>query len=501
MAEKVTIQSIEAGYGSVATINANFTALADAIDLLLSRDGESPNEMLDHLDMNGHLILNCPNITALDPDDLISGVVNNFIIQGDLIVHGTSNFLGDVSFEGDNVSFSETTNVDFFGPVEFSNTVLFNSTSIVTFEGEIHGLYRNIAASGTYVLSSVDDVHVLSFASAGTITLLADNVAGNGFHFWVRAVGGDVTINAAASETIEGEDSLVVPEGQERLIWTSGAGGMWHMLSRGAGPIQLTELGDDITNLLGAGGDAPYSTTGLVVTTTTTTATVNATRVIVAEGGIGALAILSNPAQITINIGTAGPAAGGRDQAGAFGDDVWIHYYYIYNGTTLAGIASLDSPDDGGPTMPATYDKWAYIGANYKTAGDLRAVIQREDTIYHTGGSIAVLAAGTDATSTSVDLATAFPPNALDFDMALQLQLSGAGGAPNQYSIRLTFEDGTDFLRITQTVGAGVANIFNSYTATLPNVNQECFYSVTLDGGSTGQGFAYINVHSFRVSN
>ena len=37
----------------------------------------------------------------------------------------------------------------------------------------------------------------------------------------------------------------------------------------------------------------------------------------------------------TNNINTAGPVAGGRDQVGAFGDWVWVHFFIIYNPTTV----------------------------------------------------------------------------------------------------------------------------------------------------------------------
>lgn len=45
---------------TVATINANMVAIADAINTLLSRDGTSPNSMTANLDMNSQRIQNLP---------------------------------------------------------------------------------------------------------------------------------------------------------------------------------------------------------------------------------------------------------------------------------------------------------------------------------------------------------------------------------------------------------------------------------------------------------
>lgn len=55
---KVTLNDIASGFASIAALNANFSAIEDAIDNTLSRDGTTPNQMNADLDMNGHRILN-----------------------------------------------------------------------------------------------------------------------------------------------------------------------------------------------------------------------------------------------------------------------------------------------------------------------------------------------------------------------------------------------------------------------------------------------------------
>lgn len=67
---RVVIQEIVSGTGQAAAINANFNALAEALELLLSRVGDSPNQMEADIDLNGHVLLNSG--LADTPQSLVS---------------------------------------------------------------------------------------------------------------------------------------------------------------------------------------------------------------------------------------------------------------------------------------------------------------------------------------------------------------------------------------------------------------------------------------------
>ena len=58
MAKKPTITTIASGYYSRQALNNNFTALKDAFDNTLSRDGSTPNTMTADFDLNGQDLLN-----------------------------------------------------------------------------------------------------------------------------------------------------------------------------------------------------------------------------------------------------------------------------------------------------------------------------------------------------------------------------------------------------------------------------------------------------------
>jgi hypothetical protein len=72
------------------------------------------------------------------------------------------------------------------------------------------------------------------------------------------------------------------------------------------------------------------------------------------------------------NISTAGPVAGGRDQAGAFTASTFVFFYWIAKPDgTLDSIASATSPIAGGPTLPTGYTHWAFDSACLLDAGSL----------------------------------------------------------------------------------------------------------------------------------
>jgi hypothetical protein len=77
---------------AASTINANFEALQDLIDLLLSRDGTLPNTMSADLDLNGFRLLNAQNVAlegsggdmlaaTYDPSGIASQIVGLSAVQ------------------------------------------------------------------------------------------------------------------------------------------------------------------------------------------------------------------------------------------------------------------------------------------------------------------------------------------------------------------------------------------------------------------------------------
>lgn len=63
---------------------------------------------------------------------------------------------------------------------------------------------------------------------------------------------------------------------------------------------------------------------------------------------------------LSVNAATAGPVAGGRDQAGAFTNPTAVNIYAIYNGSTVNLIASGNTFPNP-PALPSGYTHYAYL--------------------------------------------------------------------------------------------------------------------------------------------
>ena len=63
---------------------------------------------------------------------------------------------------------------------------------------------------------------------------------------------------------------------------------------------------------------------------------------------------LSSVSEIN-NINTAGPVAGGRDQAATFTGNTWVYFFIIYN-PSIPDISSLSSASPIAPTLPSGYN-------------------------------------------------------------------------------------------------------------------------------------------------
>jgi len=96
--------------------------------------------------------------------------------------------------------------------------------------------------------------------------------------------------------------------------------------------------------------------------------------------------ITLNDIDETNNVGTAGPIAGGRDQADEFATG-WVHFFFIYNPVT-GDVSSLSSASPTAPTLPAGYTFFVRVGAawaeSFTSSSVLRISYQMGDRAYYT---------------------------------------------------------------------------------------------------------------------
>lgn len=190
-------------------------------------------------------------------------------------------------------------------------------------------------------------------------------------------------------------------------------------------------------------------------------------------------------ATVTNNIGLAGPAANGRDQAGAFGTTAEVHFYFIWNGTVMATISSLVAPPTG-PTLPTGYTHWAYalsVRLNGTNLPQVRAFGRRVS--YVTAQSM-----GTPNASTSFTYSTFVPAIAESFSWTGAFSIN-ADGSGNAYA-SLGVDSGITNQRVIEIgmSGLGVGGATGPFYARwtdMPNMPAQVF-SVVITVAAAGGG-------------
>ncbi len=204
---------------------------------------------------------------------------------------------------------------------------------------------------------------------------------------------------------------------------------------------------------------------------------------IVLRTALSAIKVKDAPgAAITCNTATAGPAANGRDQAGAFAAG-WVYFYWIYNPTTdsLATTCSNVAPPTG-PALPAGYTYWAFAAAVYYDGAALRAVRVKGSRVYYVARQ-AVATGGVATVETAVSCVNFVPPGALAM-MILANAKAAAGGR----LLTLRYISGNDYAEIG---ASGVAAESHTLTLDLPNVSQQFYYLWNVAGDFDGHVLGY----------
>ena len=217
----------------------------------------------------------------------------------------------------------------------------------------------------------------------------------------------------------------------------------------------------------------------------------------------------TNTGTITNNVSTAGPAANGRDQAGAFSANSWIHFYFIWNGTTLATVSSATAPPTG-PTLPSGYTHWAYIGAvRFNGSSQLYKTYIRGSRVTYQAGSVAsgqtyIVNNGSASSYTSVSMSSLVPPNALLVNLESSSYIGSISSSGTQSVIECDLSvDGTNTIAgvfcVQNPGGTSGVIAVGSTQSIIPNVSQTVYYRHA--NSNSGSNSIYITVQGYTVPN
>lgn len=213
------------------------------------------------------------------------------------------------------------------------------------------------------------------------------------------------------------------------------------------------------------------------------------------RNGSNEIAVQHNVVTVTNDVTLAGPTVNGRDQAAVFASASWVHFYFIWNGATLATISSPNAPPTGPAALPTGYTYWAYATSVRYDATPLllRTYTRGAEAFYAT--ELALLTAGVATSETLQSLANYVPPNALTARLGLRLRLTATGTVNDTGVLRLLTGGSASF-----TIRASGQNSGDNETAqiVIPNLSQTFYYLVTATGSAPELS---IWVNSYRVPN
>lgn len=323
----------------------------------------------------------------------------------------------------------------------------------------------------------------------------APNSIAKGAVFTIRA------IDAASSAAV----NVFLNDGTTFIASLGGQGG----ISAGIGETRSFALQDN-TTVNGTLRVLPFfSTSGSYVkgvysiSRTTTVLTLGGTEAVLVnrlqEGKGLALNYASGHAA---DISTAGPTAGGRDQAGAFTAGQEVSFWFIYgSGQPTSAVWSLASPTGGLPTLPTNYTHAAYACTVILVAGPNLPAITVAGSWVHHNAFQTILAGGGALVETAVSTAGFVPATATNIQLLQAVVLTSGAGGGTAESSRIRHTTGANFT--TQAVTCQVASVAaqNNQTTIIPNVAQNVFYSWTGGGANTAARALSLFIQSYECPN
>lgn len=211
-----------------------------------------------------------------------------------------------------------------------------------------------------------------------------------------------------------------------------------------------------------------------------------------------------NVATITCDLGLAGPARNGRDQAAAFTSGSWVHLYYIWNGTSVATIASPNAPSTG-PVLPGGDTHWTYAGAvRWNASSNIIPGRMQGNWFWYDlndGGVNRVLTAGVQTAMTAVVCSGVIPPNAtlgwFDFFMAFS---HNTVGAAFRMMVRPTGAASTG-IRAVSVVSLVASQTHQTGASMFLPLGTSTQIDYAIDTVPNVSGGAYIDVYGYAMPN
>jgi hypothetical protein len=212
----------------------------------------------------------------------------------------------------------------------------------------------------------------------------------------------------------------------------------------------------------------------------------------------GALVTRTSVATVTCNLGVVGP--NGLD-TGSQQASTWYHFYGIWNGTTVACLASATAPVTG-PTLPTGYTHWAYAAAVFSD-GTTHLVKTRARGTWMDYESQQTVVNGSSATTETAQSTASFvPPNALRVALTARLTAAADGGGIWSLTPRIRVISGSGYWEqgvVISGTAAGATQALSWTNLIIPNVAQNFYFLTSVANGNSQSLF--VTLTSYSVPN
>jgi hypothetical protein len=398
-----------------------------------------------------------------------------------------------------------------------------NDTSVATTAFVKAQGYATTASLGSYVLKAGDTMTgALTVQPAGS----NDNIQITAITSQARIMARGTSTNVPVVYSTQGAGGhsfytngftdlqvAIIPGGTTTANYIQIAGGTGNNLARSDGgaltvvnanltgaPNAVTPaLGDNSTRVattawVTGNSAGTYGVRGLSGSTTSTVATLSYNSACLANAASQTAVI--GTATLTINT-TAAVGANGPDATlPASGD---IHFYAIWNGSTLSGLCSVTAPPTG-PALPSGYTHWCYLTTVKRASSALAIVAVRGDWVTYQLAPAALSAGNPGGSWTSLNVSAAVPANATNMMVSLSAQ-AVASGAGALITFLLGWTSGNAYAQIPVYTQAGTINVMGTWGGLMPNVSQTIWYNYNIGGGTFTGSAMNIYIQGYQVPN
>jgi hypothetical protein len=216
--------------------------------------------------------------------------------------------------------------------------------------------------------------------------------------------------------------------------------------------------------------------------------------------GNGQTRRVSHSADLTCSSANAGPAIGGRDQAGSFGLGTYVYLYALLFTGDFTTVGYILSASPVAPTIPAGWQSPIFCGGwrtSTITTNQLQQGHRRNGWMYIDNGFLIVNTATAPTAEQTASLSV-LPPTTKEYRVSTTGSHAGNTAVNNSAILSLRATSGTLYDQDNMWTQVASQSAPGDMKMELPYVSASLFWAWVFSGTSAGTLATAINITSFR---